>query len=136
MMDEEYVPHTFWGEATQATVYLPNRTPLRPNNDKTPYELWKVLPTSVKHYKVFGRKCFTKNNDKNLGRFDSRADDGIFLENSAQSKGYSCYNKIKKVFEDYIDIVVDEIMTKSKSSKGNSNSYGEESSTTRLSDQV
>ena len=31
----------FWREAVGATIYTFNRTRLRPNNEKTPYELWK-----------------------------------------------------------------------------------------------
>ena len=33
---------------------------LRNNTDKTPYELWKGRPTNVKHFRVFARKCTSK----------------------------------------------------------------------------
>jgi hypothetical protein len=36
---------------------------LRNNTDKTPYELWKGRPTNVKHFKVFGSKCYIKRED-------------------------------------------------------------------------
>lgn len=81
MMDEADVPVTFLGEATQPIVYLANRTQLRTNNDKTPYKLWKV-----KHYKVFGSKCFIKSNDKNPRNFHSHANEGIFLSTHPKVK--------------------------------------------------
>jgi len=65
MMDEVDVTHIFWGEELQALVHLSNKTNLRPNSDKNPYDLWKGRLSSVKHYKVFGRLCFIKRNDKN-----------------------------------------------------------------------
>ena len=67
-------------------------THLRPNNDKTPYELWFGRPASIQHFKVFGSKFYIKNNDEHLGKYDDRVDEGIFLGYVANSKGYTCYN--------------------------------------------
>jgi hypothetical protein len=36
---------------------------LRNNTDKTPYELWKGIPTNVNHFRVFGSKCYIKRED-------------------------------------------------------------------------
>jgi regulator of extracellular matrix RemA (YlzA/DUF370 family) len=65
---------------------------LRPNHDKTPYELWFGRPTSVKHFRTFGSKCYIKNDEDNLGKFDPRSDEGIFLGYSSNKKAYKCYN--------------------------------------------
>jgi len=83
-------------------------THLRPNNDKTPYELWFGRHASIKHVKVFGSKCYIKNNDEHLGKYDDRADEGIFLGYSTNSKGYTCYNKRVHKLVDCIDIKIDE----------------------------
>ena len=83
-------------------------THLRPNNDKSPYELWFGRPASIKQFKVFGSKCYTKNNDEHLGKYDDMADEGIFLGYSTNSKGYTCYNKRVHKLVDYIDIKIDE----------------------------
>ena len=82
----------FWKEAVEIAVYTLNRTQLRPNNDKTPYELWKGKPASVKSFKIFGSKCFMKINDDSLVKFDSRVDEVIFLGYYTRSKSYKCYN--------------------------------------------
>ena len=76
----------FWKEAVGTVVYTLNWTQLRPNNEKTPYELWKGRPASVKYFKIFGSKCFIKINDGSPGKFDSRVDEGIFLGYSIRSK--------------------------------------------------
>jgi len=98
-------------------VYLSNRTQLKPNSDKTPYELWKGIHASIIHFKVFGRKCFIKRNEKNPGKFDSRVDEGILLGYLARSKGYKCYDKKTKRVKYYIGVVVDEIASQPESSK-------------------
>jgi transposase InsO family protein len=51
-----------------------NRVMLRNNTVKTPYELWKGRPANVKHFRVFGRKCYIKREDGRMGKFDSRVD--------------------------------------------------------------
>ena len=79
----------FWREVVGTTVYALNRTQLRPNNEKTPYELWKGRPASIKYFRIFGRKCFIKISDDSPGKFDSRVDEGIFLEYSIRSKAYN-----------------------------------------------
>lgn len=43
----------FWKEAVGTIVYTLNRTQLRPNNEKTHYELWKGRLASVKYFNIF-----------------------------------------------------------------------------------
>ena len=45
----------------------------------TPYELWKWIPSTVKHFQIFGRRCYIKRNDENIGKFDSRYDESIHI---------------------------------------------------------
>jgi hypothetical protein len=44
---------------------------LRNNTEKTPYELWKGRPVNVKHFRVFGSKCYIKREDGKMRKFDS-----------------------------------------------------------------
>jgi hypothetical protein len=74
------------------TWYILNKAHLRFNHKKTPYELWFSIPTSVKHFNVFGSKCYIKAYDDNLRKFDSRSDEGIFLGYSSNKRAYRCYN--------------------------------------------
>ena len=81
------ISQTFWVEAVHTAVHILNKAHLRPNSDKTPYELWFGRPASIKHFKVFGSKCYIKNNDEHLGKYDDRADEGILLGYATNSKG-------------------------------------------------
>jgi hypothetical protein len=108
MMNERNIPQTYWVEAIHTAVHILNKAHLRPHSDKTPYELWFGRPDSIKHFKVFGSKCYIKNNDENIGKYDDRVDEGIFLGYATNSKGYRCYNKRQHKLVDCIDIKVDE----------------------------
>jgi FtsZ-interacting cell division protein YlmF len=108
MMNERNIAQTYWVEAIHTTVHILNKSHLRPHYDKTPYELWFGRPASIKHFEVFGSKCYIKNNDENIGKYDDRDDEGIFLGYATNSKVYRCYNKRLHKLVDCIDIKVDE----------------------------
>jgi len=89
-------------------VVILNKTNVRVNNTQTPHELWYGETPSVNHFKIFGSKCYIKNNDEHLGKFEPRADEGILLGYSPHSKSYICYNKRLGRIVDSINVVVDE----------------------------
>lgn len=108
MMKEGNVSQTFWVEAIHTAVHILNKAHLRPKSDENPYEHWFGRTSPIKHFKVFGSKCYIKNNDEHLGKFYDRVDEGIFLGYASNSKGYRCFNKILNKLMDCIDICVDE----------------------------
>jgi hypothetical protein len=108
MMNERNISQTYWVEEIHTVVHILNKAHLKPHSGKTPYELWFGRPASIKHFKVFGSKCYIKNNDENIGKYDDRDDEGIFLGYATNSKGYKCYNKRLHKLVDCIDIKVDE----------------------------
>ena len=57
---------------------------------------------------MFGSKCYIKNNDEHLGKYDDRANEGIFLGYDSNNIGYTCYNKRLHKLVDCIDIKIDE----------------------------
>ena len=69
----------FWTQAVHTIVQFQNRVVLRNNIDKTPYELWKGRPANVKHFRVFGSKCYIKREDGRMRKFDSHVDKGILV---------------------------------------------------------
>jgi hypothetical protein len=90
------------------TVHIQNRVILRNNTDKTPYELWKGRPTIVKHFRVFGRKCYIKREDGCVEKFDFCVDKGVLFGYSSTRKTYKCYNlRLNKVVES-INVTIDE----------------------------
>jgi hypothetical protein len=104
MMNERNIPQIYWVEAIHTTIHILNKDHLRPQSEKTPYELWFGRPASIKHFKFFGSKCYIKNSDENLGKYDGRADEGMFLGYATNNKGYKCYNKRLHKLVDCIDI--------------------------------
>jgi len=53
---------------------------------KTPYKCFKGRKPNISHFKVLGYKFFMSENGKeNLGKFDAKVNEGIFL-------GYSSHN--------------------------------------------
>lgn len=70
--------------------------------------------SSIKYFKVFGSKYFNRRNEDELGSFDARCDEGIFLGYSTHNKEYKCFNKcIQKVIES-VNVRVDEDLEKEK----------------------
>jgi FtsZ-interacting cell division protein YlmF len=108
MMNEKNIGQTYWVEEIHTTVHILNKAHHRPHSDKTLYELWYGRPASIKHFKVFGSKCYIKSNNENLGNYDDRADERIFLGYATNSKGYRFFNKILHKLVDCIDLKVDE----------------------------
>ena len=73
---------------------------IKVNSDKTPYDLWKRIPTTVNYFRIFISKCHIKIVNDDLGKFDSGAGEGIFLAYASQHKDYIWYNlRMDKVFE-------------------------------------
>ncbi|KAH9768815.1 Integrase catalytic domain-containing protein [Citrus sinensis] len=108
MLNENSLPKYFWAEAVNTTCYVLNRMLIRPNLDKTPYELWKDRKPNIGYFKVFGCKCFVLNTKDNLGKFDPKSDVGIFLGYSNSSKAYRVYNKRTLVVEESMHVTFDE----------------------------
>jgi hypothetical protein len=108
MMNERNIAQTYWVEEIHTSFHILNKSHLKPHSDKTPYELWFGRPASIKHFKVFESKCYIKNNDENIGKYDDRFDESIFLGYATNSKEYIWYNKRLHKLVDFIDIKVDE----------------------------
>ena len=103
------VPRYFWAEAVNTACYILNRAMIRPQLNKTSYELLRGRKPNISHLRVFGSKCFVLNNGKNLpGKFDPRSDEGMFVGYVPNSKAYKVFNKRTKVVEESIHVVFDE----------------------------
>ena len=94
MLISSKLPKFYWAEAVNTECYLINRCMIRSVLDKTPYELLKGRKPNLVYLRAFGCVCFIHNNDKdNLGKFDAKSDEGIFLGYLSQSKAYKVLNK-------------------------------------------
>jgi hypothetical protein len=107
IMDSKLVD-IFWTQTVHTAVHIQNRVILRNNTDKTPYELWKGRPANVKHFKVFGSKCYIKREHGRMGKFDSCVEKGILVGYSSTRKAYKCYNLILNKVVESINVKIDE----------------------------
>jgi hypothetical protein len=108
MLNEHNLPQYFWAEAVNTACYVINRTIIRNTLNKTPYELWNIRKPNIGYFKVFGCKCFVLNDRDNLGKFDTKSDEGIFLGYSTNSKAYRVFNKRTMVVDESMHVVFDE----------------------------
>ena len=97
-----------WAKAINTSCYVINRCIIQPILKKTPFELWKNRKPNFGYFHVFGCKFFILNNNKdNVGKFDAKVDEGIFLSYSTSSKAYCVFNKRMLVVEKSIHVVFD-----------------------------
>ena len=66
----------------------------------------------MKYFRVFGSKCCILNDQENLGNFDGKGDEGIFLGYSTSSWAYRVYNKRTKTVMESINVKIDDAITK------------------------
>ena len=108
MLHEAKLSNVLWPQAIHTAVHILNRCLLRNNQSVTPYQMWKGRPANVKHFRIFGCKCYIKRVDPHLGKLDSRTDDGVLVGYSCSIKSYKCYNfRLRKIVE-AIDVTFDE----------------------------
>ncbi|KAJ9557430.1 hypothetical protein OSB04_012044 [Centaurea solstitialis] len=108
MLSEANLATQFWAEAVNTACYTQNRSLIVKRFRRTPYELFRNRKPSIEHLHIFGCVCYILNNKDNLGKFDSKSDDGIFLGYSSISKTYHVFNKRRQTIEETIHVRFDE----------------------------
>ena len=88
MLHNKDVARNLWGETVNTACHTVNMVYFRPGTKKTSYELWKGRKPKVKYFRIFESTCFILKDRENVGKFDSRSDEGIFLRYSSTSKAY------------------------------------------------
>ena len=109
MLHNKDMAKNLWREVVNTACHTINRMYFRPDTKKTSYELWKGRKPNVKYFRIFGSTCFILKDRENVGKFDSRSDEIIFLGYSSTSKAYQVYNKRTKRVMETINVVIDEV---------------------------
>ena len=91
MLNEAKLPMYVWAEAVNTACYTQNRNLINKDHNKTSCEIMANKKPTVKYFHVFGAKCFKLKDDEKLGKFESKAHEGIFLGYSLESKAYRAY---------------------------------------------
>ncbi|KAJ9557089.1 hypothetical protein OSB04_011703 [Centaurea solstitialis] len=108
MLSKANLATQFWAEAVNTACYTQNRSLIVKRFRRTPYELFRNRKPSIEHLHIFGCVCYILNSKDNLGKFDSKSDDGIFLGYSSVSKTYRVFNKRRQTIEETIHVRFDE----------------------------
>ncbi|GKC62708.1 retrovirus-related pol polyprotein from transposon TNT 1-94 [Tanacetum coccineum] len=68
-----------WAKAINTACYTQNRSLIRLRYNKTPYKLMQDKKSNLSFFHVFGSLCYPTNDHEDLGKFDAKADIGIFI---------------------------------------------------------
>jgi hypothetical protein len=108
MIHSKNLAQHFRGEAINTACHIINRVYLRPETNKTPYEIWRGKKPTVKYFRIFGIKCYILRDRENLGKFDSKSDEGIVLGYSTNNHVYRVFNKRTEIVIESINVVIDD----------------------------
>ncbi|GJV11333.1 putative ribonuclease H-like domain-containing protein [Tanacetum coccineum] len=102
-------PMFLWAEAVATACYTQNRSLIHTRHNKTPYELVHDKKPDLTFLRVFGALCYPTNDSEDLGKFQAKADIGIFVGYAPSKKGYRIYNKRTRRLMEKIHVTFDEI---------------------------
>ncbi|GJS36193.1 retrovirus-related pol polyprotein from transposon TNT 1-94 [Tanacetum coccineum] len=95
-------------EAEATLCYNPEPITIHTRHNKTPYELVHDKKPDLT-FRVFGALCYPTNDSENLGKFQAKADIGIFVGYAPSRKGYRIYNKRTRRLMETIHVTFDEM---------------------------
>ena len=70
----------------------------------------------MKYFKVFVSRCYILKDHENLGKFESKSEEGIFLGYSSKSRAYRVYILSSKCMVESINMIVDDLGSRSRES--------------------
>jgi hypothetical protein len=111
MLHAKHLPYHFWAKAMNIACYIHNRVTLRKGTFNTMYELWKERMATVKHFHVFGSKCYILSDKEPRRKMDPKSEEGIFLGYSTNSRAYRVYNSRTKVVMESINVIINDLHT-------------------------
>ncbi|GJY97310.1 retrovirus-related pol polyprotein from transposon TNT 1-94 [Tanacetum coccineum] len=98
-----------WAKSINTTCYTQNRSIIRRQYNKTPYELMQDTKPDLSFFHVFGALCYPTNDNDDLGKLDAKADIGIFVGYAPAKKAFRIYNKRTQKIIETIHVTFDEL---------------------------
>ncbi|GJR65028.1 uncharacterized mitochondrial protein-like protein [Tanacetum coccineum] len=100
MLVDSKLPTTFWTEAVSTACYVQNMVLVVKPRNKTSYELFRGFKLALSFMRPFGCHVTILNTLDNLGKFDGKSDEGLFVGYSLSTKAFRLYNtRTRKVEE-------------------------------------
>ncbi|GJR01300.1 retrovirus-related pol polyprotein from transposon TNT 1-94 [Tanacetum coccineum] len=98
-----------WAEAINTACYTQNRSLICLRYNKTPYELMHDKKPDLSFFHVFGSLCYPINDNEDLGKFDAKANIGIFVGYAPAKKAFRIYNRRTRIITETIHVTFDEL---------------------------
>ncbi|GJW48082.1 putative ribonuclease H-like domain-containing protein [Tanacetum coccineum] len=99
MLADSKIPTTFWAKAVNTAYYVQNRVLVTKPHNKTPYELFLSRKLALGFMRPFRCPIIILNTIDNLGKFDGKADEGIFVRYLINSKAFKVFNSRTRIVE-------------------------------------
>ncbi|KAJ9541717.1 LOW QUALITY PROTEIN: hypothetical protein OSB04_028223 [Centaurea solstitialis] len=109
MLAESQLPQYLWAEAVNTACYTQNRSIIHRRFGQTPYHILFGRIPSVRHFRVFGCKCFVLNETENRGKFGPKSDELVFVGYSESSIAYRVLNRQTRIITESINVHFDPI---------------------------
>ncbi|GJX97424.1 retrovirus-related pol polyprotein from transposon TNT 1-94, partial [Tanacetum coccineum] len=103
-------PLFLWAEAINTACYTQNRSLIRLRYNKTLYELMQDKKPNLSFFHVFGSLYYPTNDHEDLGKFDAKADIGIFVGYAPAKKAFRIYNRRSWIITETIHVTFDELI--------------------------
>nr|GEV33171.1 retrovirus-related Pol polyprotein from transposon TNT 1-94 [Tanacetum cinerariifolium] len=100
MLADSKLPATFWAEAVNSACYVQNKVLIIKLHNKNPYELFLGRKPALSFMRPFGCPVIILNTIDHLGKFDGKADEGIFVGYSTNSKAFIVFNSRTRIVEE------------------------------------
>ena len=68
----------------------------------------------MKYFRVFGSRCYVLKYHENLGKFESKSEEGIFLGYSSKIRAYRVYFLSSICMVESINVIVDDLGSRSR----------------------
>nr|GEW28242.1 retrovirus-related Pol polyprotein from transposon TNT 1-94 [Tanacetum cinerariifolium] len=104
MLADSKLPTTFWAEADNTACYVQNRVLVVKPHNKSPYELFFGITSTLSFMRPFGCPVTILNTIYYLGKFNGKADEGFFVGYSLNSKAFRVFNSRIRIVEENLHI--------------------------------
>lgn len=88
LLKQGNMPPRFWAEAINTAAYVRNRCSTKALNGETPHKIWTGKTPSIRYMRDFGSKVYVLKKKQQSGKFSSKADVGVMIGYSKESKAY------------------------------------------------
>ncbi|GKF48166.1 retrovirus-related pol polyprotein from transposon TNT 1-94, partial [Tanacetum coccineum] len=102
MLADSLLHISFWAEAVNTACYVQNKVLVTKPHNKIPYELLIGRTPIISFMRPFGCIVTILNTLDHLGKFDGKADEGVLVGYSINSKDFRVYNHSTRKVYSYV----------------------------------